>query len=157
MIENIPTDKTILQKWLKAGYIHKNTLFPTEAGTPQGGIISPTLSNMTLDGLEALLTRKFATSKRGRFNHNVAAKHQVNMVRYADDFIITGRSKELLENEIRPMVENFLKERGLVLSTEKTRITHIEEGFDFLGWNIRKYKGKPYRSLNFTPSSLNCG
>ena len=69
-------------------------------------------------------------------------KHQVNFVRYADDFIITGKSKELLENEVKPLVENFLKERGLTLSVEKTKATHIEEGFDFLGWNFRKYDGK---------------
>ena len=65
-------------------------------------------------------------------------------VRYADDFIITGDSKELLENEVRPLVEEFLKERGLALSADKTRITHIDEGFDFLGQqHLRKYDGKP--------------
>ena len=68
---------------------------------------------------------------------------KVNLVRYADDFIITGDSKELLENEVRPLVEGFLKERGLALSADKTRITHIDEGFDFLGQNLRKYDGKP--------------
>jgi RNA-directed DNA polymerase len=72
---------------------------------------------------------------------NLAPK--VNLVRYADDFIITGDSKELLENEVRPLVEQFLQERGLVLSADKTRITHIDEGFDFLGQNLRKYDGKP--------------
>ena len=152
MLENIPMDKAVLQKWLKAGYVYQNNLFPTEAGTPQGGIISPTLSNMTLDGLEALLMNRFALSnKTGRYSHGLAAKHQVNLVRYADDFIITCRSKELLENEIKPMVENFLQERGLVLSAEKTKITHIDEGFDFLGWNVRKYKGK----LLIKPSKKN--
>ena len=78
LINNIPMDKKILHKWLKAGYIHKRNLYPTEAGTPQGGIISPTLSNMTLDGLEAEL-KKFRRQDK------------VHMVRYADDFIITGK------------------------------------------------------------------
>ena len=142
MLENAPTDKAILRKWLKAGYVYRNELFPTEAGTPQGGIISPTLANLTLDGLEATLRNKFAVTKTGKVNGNVAAKHQVNFARYADDFIITGKSKELLEKEVKPLVENFLKERGLTLSVEKTKITHIEEGFDFLGWNFRKYDGK---------------
>jgi RNA-directed DNA polymerase len=64
------------------------------------------------------------------------------MVIFADDFIITGKSKEMLENEVKPLVENFLRERGLELSDEKTKITHIENGFDFLGQNVRKYKGK---------------
>ena len=133
MIANIPMDKAILKKWLKAGYVYQNELFPTESGTPQGGIISPALANMTLDGLESRLTEKFPNAKRtGR---------KMNMVRYADDFIITGNSKEWLEHEVKPAVVEFLAERGLVLSPEKTKITHIREGFDFLGWNIRKYNG----------------
>ena len=81
----------------------------------------------------------------------MAAKNQVNFVRYADDFIITGKSKERLENEVKPLVENFLKERGLTLSEEKTKVTHIGEGFDFLGWNFRKHDGK----LLIKPSKKN--
>lgn len=146
MLENVPTDKGILRKWLQAGYVYKDQLFPTTAGTPQGGIISPTLANLTLDGLEAALRSKFGGTKSME-----ARKHQVNFVRYADDFIITGKSKELLENEVKPLVENFLKERGLTLSAEKTKATHIEEGFDFLGWNFRKYDGK----LLIKPSKKN--
>jgi RNA-directed DNA polymerase len=129
LINNIPMDKKILRKWLNAGYIHKRNLYQTEAGTPQGGIISPTLSNMTLDGLEAEL-RKFRRQDK------------VHMVRYADDFIITGNSKELLEDEVKPLVEKFLSAKGLELSLEKTKVTHIDKGFDFLGVNIRKYNGK---------------
>lgn len=68
---------------------------------------------------------------------------KVNLIRYADDFIITGDSKELLEKEVRRLVEQFLRERGLTLSADKTRITHNNEGFDFLGQNLRKYDGKP--------------
>ena len=134
MIANIPTDKTVLQKWLKAGFVYQNELFPTEAGTPQGGIISPVLANMVLDGLEKALAEAFPQALQ---------KHlKMNMVRYADDFIVTGNSKEWLEQEVIPVVVNFLAERGLSLSPEKTRITHITGGFDFLGWNIRKYNGK---------------
>ena len=134
MLANIPTDKAILQKWLKAGYVYQNELFPTDAGTPQGGIISPVAANMTLDGLEAMLAEKFPRAKRTGL--------KMNMVRYADDFIITGNSKEWLQQEVQPAVAEFLAERGLLLSPEKTKITHIAEGFDFLGWNIRKYDGK---------------
>ena len=130
MLENIPMEKGILNKWLKAGYIEKRKLFPTKSGTPQGGICSPTLMNLTLNGLENLLNEKFK------------AKHKIHLVRYADDFIITGESKESLENEVKPLVENFLNERGLELSETKTQITNIEKGFDFLGMNIRKYNGK---------------
>lgn len=64
------------------------------------------------------------------------------MISYADDFVITGATKAVLENKVMPIVAAFLKERGLELSTEKTKITHIDEGFDFLGFNVRKYKGK---------------
>jgi RNA-directed DNA polymerase len=138
LIDNIPMDKAILHKWLKAGYIHKRILYPTEAGTPQGGVISAALANMTLDGLEAEL-KKFR------------AQDRVHMVRYADDFIITGNSKELLVDEVKPLVEKILSARGLELSPEKTGITHIDKGFDFLGVNIRKYDGK----LLIKPSKKN--
>ena len=142
MIANIPTDKVVLRKWFKAGYVFQNALFPTEAGTPQGGIISPVLANMVLDGLEPRLRGKFPKHRR---------ELKVNMVRYADDLIVTGYSKEWLEQKVKPVVVDFLAERGLVLSTEKTRITHIAEGFDFLGWNFRKYSGK----LLIKPSKAN--
>ena len=140
MLKYVPTDKAVLHQWLKAGYVENRNLFPTEAGTPQGGIISPTLANMTLDGLETWLTRHFP---REKWTDGKRWCPKVNLVRYADDFIITGDSKELLENEVRPLVEQFLKDRGLTLSADKTRITHINKGFDFLGQNLRKYDGKP--------------
>jgi len=90
MIEHVPTDVTVLKKWLKAGYMENQALYPTEAGTPQGGIISPTLANMALDGLEQTLRNRFIGKKRSN-------KHMVNIVRYADDFIVTGTSKDVLE------------------------------------------------------------
>jgi RNA-directed DNA polymerase len=127
LIAHAPIEKAILRKWLKAGFIEANALWPTEAGTPQGGIISPTLANIALDGLEAELHRRFRQPAK------------VHLVRYADDFIISGRSKELLENEVKPLVADFLCVRGLELSPEKTSITHIEQGFDFLGHNVRRY------------------
>ncbi len=129
----------MLRKWLKAGYVEKGMLFNTEAGTPQGGIISPTLANLVLDGLERLLTASFKKrNSRGERYYNP----KVALVRYADDFIITGASRELLENEVRPLVEQFMCERGLELSLEKTCITPLAQGFDFLGQNIRKFGDK---------------
>lgn len=129
LMENIPIDRRMLSQWLKAGYLEKQILYPTLAGTPQGGIISPVLANMALDGLEHAV--KSAVPKRAK----------VYMVRYADDFVITGSTKEVLEGKIKPVVSKFLRERGLALSASKTQITHIEAGFDFLGFNIRKYSG----------------
>jgi len=142
---HVPMNKDVLRGWLKAGYVESGKLFPTEAGTPQGGIASPTIANIALDGLETVLIEKFGQNRR------ISNRHQVWMVRYADDFIITGRSKELLENEVKPLVETFLAERGLQLSPTKTAITHISEGFDFLGQNVRKYDGK----LLIKPSAKN--
>ena len=137
LLSNIPMDKAILKKWLKCGYIFKEELFPTEEGTPQGGIISPTLANMALDGMQELLAEKFPrTTKDGK-----EIRHKVNLVRYADDFIITGDSKELLENEVKPLIAEFLSQRGLTLSEEKTLVTHVDEGFYFLGFNVRRYNG----------------
>ena len=103
------------------------------------------MANVALDGLEKALAE--------RFGPTVAAlnRSRVRLVRYADDFIITGTSKELLEREVKPLVEAFLAERGLELSPEKTTITHISEGFDFLGQNVRRYGGK----LLITPSARN--
>ena len=127
----------MLEKWLKCGLIFKKELFPTEEGTPQGGIISPTLANMALDGIQLILAERY---KR----RCIKGKHispMVNFVRYADDFIVTSADRDVLENEIKPLLTEFLAQRGLVLSEEKTLITHIDDGFDFLSFNIRKYKG----------------
>ena len=139
LLENIPMDTQILEKWLKCGYVETRKLFPTDEGAPQGGTISPTLMNMTLDGLERLLQERLPTRPKvnGRTHFN-----KLNVVRYADDFIITGESPEFLRDKVLPIVKEFLTERGLQLSEEKTVITHIEDGFDFLGKNIRKYNGK---------------
>ena len=139
LLENIPMDTQILEKWLKCGYVETRKLFPTDEGAPQGGTISPTLMNMTLDGLERLLQERLPTRQKvnGRTHFN-----KLNFVRYADDFIITGESPEFLRDKVLPIVKEFLTERGLQLSEEKTVITQIEDGFDFLGKNIRKYNGK---------------
>jgi RNA-directed DNA polymerase len=149
LLTHSPMEKSMLRKWLKSGYIDKNVLYPTEEGTPQGGIISPVLANMTLDGLERRLRVQFPkTTGKG-----IAAK--VNFVRYADDFIVTAASKERLEQEGKPLIEAFLKERGVELSAEKSRVTHIEDGFDFLGQNIRKYTTGKQHTLLITPAQKN--
>ena len=139
LLDNIPTDKLVLKQWLAAGFIDNKRLFPTEEGTPQGGIISPVLANMTLDGLQRTINHalNIRTGKGDGKRQNI---HKVHLVRYADDFIVTGNSVEVLHT-VKPVIEAFLASRGLMLSPEKTHITHIDHGFDFLGQNIRKYKG----------------
>lgn len=147
MLSNVPMDKEVLRKWLKAGVVHKGHFTPTTEGTPQGGVISPSLANCVLNGLETGL----AAHLNARFGTRKARQAKVHVVRYADDFVITGISKELLEQEVRPWVVAFLAQRGLRLSPEKTCVTHMDRGFDFLGWNFRKYNGK----LLIKPSKKN--
>lgn len=147
MLDHVQSDTTVLRKWLKSGVVERGQLLPTEAGTPQGGIISPALANWTLNGLETQLV-SYLETKCGVAK---TQKLKVGIVRYADDFVVTCASKELLETEIRPWIEAFLKTRGLRLSVAKTNIVHIDQGFDFLGWNFRKYNGK----LLIKPSKKN--
>ncbi len=147
LIEHVRMDKTILRKWLKSGVIDRSQLVATTAGTPQGGIISPALANWTLNGLETELIRHLES----KFGITKTKNLKVGVVRYADDFVVRGAEQELLVNEIRPWIEAFLAKRGLQLSQAKTRIAHIDHGFDFLGWSFRKYNGK----LLIKPSQKN--
>ena len=132
--QHMPMDRHVLRGWLKAGIIEKGRFFSTTTGTPQGGVISPVLCNLALDGLEQRLRKAFPSRR--------SPNPKVNLIRYADDFLITGNSKTLLQEEVMPLVKGFLAERGLELSTSKTRITSISEGFDFLGQHIRKHGNK---------------
>jgi RNA-directed DNA polymerase len=118
--------KYLIKRWLKAGFIFEGKYNLTETGTPQGGVCSPLLANIGLHGLEIFI--KSTNSKFG-------------VVRYADDFIVTAQDKGSLENA-QIQIQQWLSERGLNLSTEKTLITSMEDGFDFLGFNHRHYNGK---------------
>lgn len=136
--KHVHMDKRVLRQWLKSGVVDRGQFLRTEEGTPQGGIISPVLANITLNGLETGLQR-FLREQLGAKEY---ARVKVNLVRYADDFVVTGASQDVLEAMVKPWVVAFLRERGLQLSEEKTKVVHIEQGFDFLGWNFRKYKEK---------------
>ena len=124
-----PDGEPVLHKWLVAGFMDKSVFHPTVAGTPQGGVASPVLANMALDGLQRALEERFPCKEGSN-------RHQVYLVRYADDFVVTGDSAEILESEVRPIMEAFLAERGLRLSAEKTVVRHVDEGFDFLGMTV---------------------
>lgn len=141
LMKNIPMDKSVLYQFLKAGFVYKDKLFPTNEGTPQGGIISPILANMALDGLQDELIKHFSTNSKGNRCTRIHNMHKVNLIRYADDFVITAVDKETAE-KAKVIVNEFINKRGLILSEEKTLITHIDDGFDFLGWAFRKFKGK---------------
>jgi len=131
LLQHVLIDRQILRKWLNAGYWEKGQLFPTPKGTPQGGPLSPILANLALDGLQKAVTQ--AVSKKG---------DKVNFVRFADDFIVTGATRELLEQKAKPALTAFLNPRGLELSEQKTVITHIQDGFNFLGHTVRKFGDK---------------
>lgn len=129
ILENIPMNKKVLKAWLNCGFIEGGKWFPTTDGVPQGGIISPVIGNIVLDGLEALIC----------ISPSYKRKHNIHFVRYADDFIVTANSRALLEDIVIPKINAFLKLRGVQLSERKTKITHIGEGFDFLGQTVRRY------------------
>jgi len=124
LLANIPMEKRILKQWLDAGYIENGLSYPTRKGTPQGGIISPMLANMALDGLEQAILDA------------VPRRHRVNFGRYADDLFVTAKSKMIIERYIIPACIKFLAVRGLEVSEEKSKITHIKDGFTFLGQNF---------------------
>jgi len=134
-------NKRILKEFLKAGYVENFHLFPTEKGTPQGGPLSPIIGNIALNGLENALGRRFYSRLNGTIDKSHRNKHKINYVRLADDFVVTADSSETA-HEIIELIQTFLDPRGLKLSEEKTLVTNISEGSNFLGWNFRKYKGK---------------
>ena len=136
MMDNIPMDKHVLKEFIKAGFVFQGQMFPSERGSPQGGVISPILANMVLNGMERLVKSNF----KG-----------VNLIRFADDFVVTLHSSEEAE-AVKELLSTFLKERGLELSEEKTLITHIDDGFDFLGWNFRKFDNQNKKVLHVRPS-----
>jgi RNA-directed DNA polymerase len=124
MLKNIPMDRIVLRKWLRTGYIEQGKWYPGRKGTPQGGVISPTIANMVLDGMEEAI--KASLPRR---------RCRVNFIRYADDFIVTAKSKTLIVKYIRPAIERFLAERGLQLSEEKTVMRnpgHADHRFRFM-------------------------
>jgi len=137
---NIPIDKTVLKKFLKSGYIYQNNFYKTKSGVVQGGVVSPTVATLTLNGLGKLIQEKYWKSPTGLIRL-CANKAKVHIVVYADDFVVTAEEKETLD-DVKLLIEEFLEERGLQLSKEKTLITHVDHGFDFLGWNFRRYNEK---------------
>ena len=125
MIGTFPK-KELIKEWLKAGFIDRGVHNPTETGTPQGGVISPLLANIGLHGLEQYIKQ---------------VNPKLGIIRYADDFIVTAKDKQSLE-QVLTLIKQWLSSRGLEISTDKTRVVHIDDGFNFLGFNLRQYKGK---------------
>lgn len=138
----------MIKQWLKAGYIEAEVFHETQSGTPQGGTISPLLANIALDGIERLLAsykkvKVYQYTPKGRKKPRTVEKpsDRYGFIPYADDFVVTAETKQDIE-EIIPTLENWLLKRGLELNQDKTNVVHIEQGFNFLGFNIRQFKGK---------------
>lgn len=134
--------REFIKQWLKAGYVESHVFNKTDKGTPQGGILSPLLANIALDGMDNWLSRITETKVYGNTKNKTKEERRIyGFIRYADDFIVTARTKEQIE-AIIPRIQDWLAIRGLQLSEVKTRIKNINDGFDFLGFNIRKFNGK---------------
>jgi len=160
-----PKLRRVIKAWLKSGVLDNGTLFPTEEGTPQGGVISPLLANIALHGLEEAVKDAFPENRWFR-KQNLNVKWKPQVIRYADDFVILHRDRYSIE-KARKIASEWLKQMGLEMKPSKTRIVHtLEEhdgyvGFDFLGFNIRQYPRsessciripKTGRPTGFTPS-----
>ncbi len=142
LLKRVPVFRETVRRWLKSGIIEFGKYNQTKAGTPQGGIISPLLANITLDGMERLFG---AENSKGNYtlpSKRVGENKGLNLIRYADDFVVTAPTREKIIRHVLPTLRIFLKERGMELNEAKTHIIHRNEGFDFLGFNIRQYHSR---------------
>lgn len=143
--------RELIKQWLKAGYVEAEVFHETNSGTPQGGIVSPLLANIALNGMEGLLAsykkvKAYQYIPKGRNKTRTVEKSsdRYGLIRYADDFIITAETKEDI-SAIVPILTEWLAHRGLELNQDKTNIVHIEQGFNFLGFNVRSLKGSCFQ------------
>ncbi|QBY06746.1 group II intron reverse transcriptase/maturase (plasmid) [Deinococcus metallilatus] len=141
LLSRLPVFTKVIRRWLKAGVVEFGSKSDSPAGTPQGGIISPLLANIALDGLERLFGAEDARGNPVAPAKRKGLNRGLSVVRYADDFVVTAPSKEVLEKYVMPKLTDFLRQRGLELSEAKTRIVQVDEGFDFLGFTVRRFKG----------------
>jgi RNA-directed DNA polymerase len=128
-----------IRRWLKAGVVELGRFSPTDTGSPQGGIASPLLANVALDGMERLFGCEWPDGRPRSPAHRKGIDKGISLVRYADDFVVTAPTREVLENYVKPRIEEFLRDRGLTLNEAKTRVVEINEGFNFLGFHVRKF------------------
>lgn len=147
ILDRIPTFRQILRRWLKVKVIDLGMVHKTDKGTPQGGIISPLLANIALDGMERLFSIEtkngnyIAPSQRSKLNKGIS------LIRYADDFIVTAPTRRILETYAIPKIKDFLSSRGLTLNTMKTRIVHRTEGFKFLGFDFKYFSNPNHKPV----------
>jgi RNA-directed DNA polymerase len=147
LLAKLPVFTATLRQWLKAGVIEKGFYSPTETGTPQGGVLSPLLANVALDGMERLFDAEGPRGQHRKPSSRTGQNKGIGLIRYADDFVVTAPTREVVETYVRPQIDAFLAQRGLTLSAAKTRIVHIQEGFNFLGFHIRQFGSRVTRLL----------
>jgi RNA-directed DNA polymerase len=150
-IATYPTLSRQIRTWLKAGYMDGKTLFPTNEGTPQGGVISPLLANIALHGMEERV-KQFAETIKGNKRKN---RKNLSLIRYADDFVIMHENLSVVM-KCKEIIAEWLRDMGLELKPSKTKLTHTlieiegNVGFEFLGFHVQQYKSGTYRCANST-------
>lgn len=137
LLSKLPVFYEPIQRWLKAGLVELGHYQETSTGTPQGGTLSPVLANIALHGLEKLFGCEDDTGNYRSPSQRKGLDKGISLIRYADDFVVTAPTRELIEAYVLPRLQNFLQAQGLTLNPDKTRIVHREEGFNFLGFTIR--------------------
>ncbi|MBD3187744.1 hypothetical protein GF325_12990 [Candidatus Bathyarchaeota archaeon] len=152
LLDKIPAFRQTVRRWLKAGVVELGNLIVPRRGTPQGGVISPLLANIALDGMERLFDIESRTGIYKPPSERSGCNRGVSLVRYADDFVVTVPSRDVLATHVIPAMETFLCVRGMNLNMVKTRVVHREEGFDFLGFSICQINRKGNRKCLVTPS-----
>lgn len=146
-LANFPGSQ-LIERWLQMGYMERNAFSETQEGTPQGGIISPLLANVALHGMEEALGITYKKNYKANRSYIIHPACKIAFVRYADDFVVLAETKEQAQS-IYERLRPYLKDRGLELSPEKTKVTHIERGFEFLGFSIRQYKTWKGKEINY--------
>lgn len=142
LLARLPVFTTPIRRWLKAGVVELGHYTDTTSGTPQGGVISPLLANIALDGLERLFGAETASGKPLKPSSRRGLNHKISLIRYADDLVVSAPTREVLEHYVLPKIKTFLAQRGLQLNEVKTRMVHVTAGFHFLGFEIKRFKDK---------------
>jgi RNA-directed DNA polymerase len=128
----------MIRQWLKAGVVDKGRFAPTEEGTPQGGVVSPVLLNVALHGMEHAAGARYHTTGK---DAGKSLPGTPVVIRYADDLAVLCHSRDEAE-QVKAALARWLRPRGLVFNEGKTRIVTLDEGFDFLGFTVRRQSGK---------------
>ncbi|MHA1745846.1 MAG: group II intron reverse transcriptase/maturase [Promethearchaeota archaeon] len=146
LLKQIPIFTLTIRRWLKASVVEFGSYRVTKSGTPQGGIISPLLANIALNGMEREFGIETSTGNYYSPSMRRGKNKGISLIRYADDFVVCAPSRKIIVDYILPKLKEFLYQRGMLLNDSKTHIVHRNDGFDFLGFNVRQFSNN-YRSI----------